>query len=490
MTEPNPVFMAGQAAQGAHDIVICGAAVIDGTGAPRFTADVLVAQGRISGVVPAGTGRAKSVLNARGLVLCPGFIDAHTHDDQLVLCSTEPHPKLLQGVCTVVTGNCGISLAPLVTSAPPAPLDLLGSNAYCFASFADYAAALDKARPQLNVVPLLGHISLRVKHVANLDRTANAQEVAAMKAEAVHALQYGAFGLSTGVYYPPARAASTQELLDVCGVLAGRNAVLAMHLRDEGDNIDAALKEALDVGRASQARLVLSHHKVVGLHNQGHTRQTLQTIEQAAQQQSVCMDCYPYEASSTMLDAAKAARTGRVLISWSAPYPEHSGKSLQSMADHWGLSLFEAAQRLMPGGAIYFGMAAEDVERVLLHPLTMIGSDGLPHDTRPHPRLWGTFPRVLGHYCRDKNLMPLEMAIYKMTGLPAARFGLRQRGTVAVGHAADLVLFDPLTICDRATYEQPTQPPAGIEAVLVNGQLAVWRSAHMPGVQAGQRLVP
>ena len=311
-----------------------------------------------------------------------------------------------------------------------------------------------------------------------------------MKAEAVHALQYGAFGLSTGVYYPPARAASTQELLDVCGVLAGRNAVLAMHLRDEGDNIDAALKEALDVGRASQARLVLSHHKVVGLHNQGHTRQTLQTIEQAAQQQSVCMDCYPYEASSTMLDAAKAARTGRVLISWSAPYPEHSGKSLQSMADHWGLSLFEAAQRLMPGGAIYFGMAAEDVERVLRHPLTMIGSDGLPHDTRPHPRLWGTFPRVLGHYCRDKNLIPLEMAIYKMTGLPAARFGLRQRGTVAVGHAADLVLFDPLTICDRATYEQPTQPPAGIEAVLVNGQLAVWRSAHMPGVQAGQRLVP
>ncbi|MBC7609960.1 MAG: D-aminoacylase [Polaromonas sp.] len=473
-----------------HDTAIRGATVIDGTGARRFTADVLVAQGRISGIVPPGSGRARSIIDAHGLVLCPGFIDAHTHDDQLVLHPVEPHPKLLQGVCTVVTGNCGISLAPLLTQRPPAPLDLLGADAYRYDTFASYAAAIDEARPHVNVVPLLGHISLRVKHVANLERTANPGEVAAMQAEVLQALQAGAFGLSTGVYYPPARAASKQELLDVCGVLKGRNALLAMHLRDEGDNIDAALKEALDVGRASQATLVLSHHKVVGLHNQGHTRHTLKAIEQAAQQQSVCMDCYPYEASSTMLDAAKAARTGRVLISWSAPHPEYSGKSLRSIADAWGVSLLEAAQRLMPGGAIYFGMAAEDVERVLRHPLTMIGSDGLPHDARPHPRLWGTFARVLGHYSRDKNLMPLELAVHKMTGLTAARFGLKQRGTLAVGQAADLVLFDPLTIRDSATYEQPIQPPAGIQAVLVNGQLAVWRGAHVPGGRAGQRLIP
>ena len=473
-----------------HDTAIRGATVIDGTGAQRFTADVLVAQGHVSGIVPAGSGHARREINAQGLMLCPGFIDAHTHDDQLVLCPIEPHPKLLQGVCTVVTGNCGISLAPLVTRTPPAPLDLLGPDAYRYATFTAYAAALDEARLQVNVAPLLGHSTLRVKHVANLDRAANPGEVAAMQAEVLQAMQAGAFGLSTGVYYPPARAASTQELMDVCSVLKGRNALLAMHLRDEGDNIDAALKEALDVGRASQARLVLSHHKVVGLHNQGHTRHTLQAVEQAAQEQSVCMDCYPYEASSTMLDPAKAARTGRVLISWSAPYPEHNGKSLQSIADHWGISLLDAAQRLMPGGAIYFGMATEDVERVLRHPLTMIGSDGLPHDALPHPRLWGTFPRVLGYYSRDKNLMPLELAVHKMTGLPAARFGLKQRGTVAVGQAADLVLFDPLTIRDNATYEQPTLPPAGIEAVLVNGQLSVWRGAHVPSVRAGERLLP
>lgn len=496
MTTPRPAIGAMRAIQttnaatGLHDTVIRGASVIDGTGSPRFLADVQVAQGRISGIVPAGRGHARRVIDAHGLALCPGFIDAHTHDDQLVLCSTEPHPKLLQGVCTVVTGNCGISLAPLVTQHPPAPLDLLGADAYRYDTFAAYAAALDDARPHVNVVPLLGHISLRVKHVASLERTANPGEVAAMQAEVLQALQAGAFGLSTGVYYPPARAASTQELLDVCGVLKGRNALLAMHLRDEGDNIDAALKEALDVGRASQARLVLSHHKVVGLHNQGHTRHTLKAIEQAAQQQSVCLDCYPYEASSTMLDAVKAARTGRVLISWSAPHPEYNGQSLQSIADTWGVSLLDAAQRLMPGGAIYFGMAAEDVERVLRHPLTMIGSDGLPHDARPHPRLWGTFPRVLGHYSRDKSLMSLEVAVHKMTGLPAARFGLKQRGTLAVGHAADLVLFDPLTIRDSATYEQPTQPPAGIEAVLVNGQLSVWRGKHVPGVRAGRRLLP
>ena len=482
-----------QTAPGRQDVLIRGASVIDGTGAARFMADIQVAQGVITAILPAGTAyfdHASHTIDAQGLVLCPGFIDAHTHDDQLVLDGALPHPKLLQGVCSVVTGNCGISLAPLVTLAPPAPLDLLGMQAYRYPSFAGYAAALDSARPQVNVAPLIGHISLRVKHVADLSRTAHPGEIAAMQAEVLEALEAGAFGLSTGVYYPPARAASTQELLDVCSVLKGRDAVLAMHLRDEGDNIDAALKEALDVGLASQARLVLSHHKVVGLHNQGHTRHTLRAIEQAAHHQAVCMDCYPYEASSTMLEPAKAARTGRVLISWSTPYPEHSGKSLQRIADDWGLGLLEAAQRLMPGGAIYFGMAAEDVERVLRHPLTMIGSDGLPHDTRPHPRLWGTFPRVLGHYCRDKNLMSLELAVHKMTGLPAARFGLRRRGTLAVGQAADLVLFDPLAITDKATYEQPSLPPVGIEAVIVNGQLAVWRGAHVPGVQAGVRLVP
>lgn len=469
--------------------VIRGADVIDGTGSARFSADVVVADGLISKITPPGQGKARDVVDATGLVLCPGFIDTHTHDDRLLLQPRQPHPKLTQGVCTVVTGNCGISLAPLVTTTPPAPLDLLGADAFVYKTFREYLAALDDSQPCINVVPLIGHITLRVRHVTDLHRTATAAEISAMASELIQALDAGAFGLSTGVYYPPAKAASTDELLGVCAALKGRGAMLAMHLRDEGDNIDAALKEALDVGAASEANLVISHHKVVGPQNHGRTRHTLQAIEQAALAQSVCLDCYPYEASSTMLNAEKASHTQEVLITWSQPHPEYSGKSLKSIAQVWGLSLLEAAQRLMPGGAIYFAMAAQDVERVLQHPLTMIGSDGLPHDRRPHPRLWGTFPRVLGHYSRDRKLLSLETAIHKMTGLPAKRFGLAGRGIIATGHHADLVLLDPAQVRDNASYEAPERPCTGIHAVYVNGQLAMWRGEQLAS-HAGRRLIP
>lgn len=469
--------------------VIRGADVIDGTGTARFSADVVIADGLVRALVPPSQGLAPEVVEAHGLVLCPGFIDTHTHDDQLLLLPKYPHPKLTQGVCTVITGNCGISLAPLITHAPPAPLDLLGADAFVHGSFRGYLSALDILQPCINVVPLIGHTTLRVRLVSDLNRAATVTEMGAMADEISQALDAGAFGLSTGVYYPPAKAATTEELLAVCAALKGRHAMLAMHLRDEGDNIDAALKEALDVGAASEANLVISHHKVVGPQNHGHTRHTLRAIEEAALNQSVCLDCYPYEASSTMLNAEKASRTKEVLITWSQPHPECSGKSLNSIALDWGVSLHEATERLMPGGAIYFAMAAQDVERVLQHPLTMIGSDGLPHDHRPHPRLWGTFPRVLGHYSRDKKLFSLESAIHKMTGLPAQRFGLKGRGVIAVGNHADLVLLDPNKVRDNASYEMPEQPSTGIHAVYVNGHLALWRGQQMFS-HAGRRLIP
>jgi N-acyl-D-amino-acid deacylase len=478
-----------RAGPGQAGLVIRGGDVIDGTGKLRYAADVVVQGGLISAVVPRGGATARRVIDARGLVVCPGFIDSHSHDDQLVLEPRARQPKLAQGVCTVVTGNCGISLAPLLHSNPPPPLDLLGPGTGRYGTFAAYIAALDAAPPGINVVPLVGHTSIRVNQVDDLERTATADEIAAMHAEVAKALDAGAFGLSTGVYYPPARAASTAELMGVCAALRGRNAVLAMHIRDEGDNVDAAIQEALDVGGQCGANLVLSHHKVVGRHNQGRTVQTLGLVDAAARSQSVCMDCYPYEASSTMLSAAKAAQTGNVLISWSQPHPEQAGRTLKSIAGSWDMSLLDAAQRLMPGGAIYFSMAGEDVDRVLQHPLTMIGSDGLPHDARPHPRLWGTFPRVLGHYSRDRGLFPLETAVHKMTGLPARRFGLRGRGVIAPGNAADLVIFDAREIRDNATYGQPDNAPTGIVAVLVNGQLAMWQGEPTQ-VSAGRRLRP
>lgn len=469
-------------------LVIRGGQLIDGTGGPRRQADVLVSDGTIRAVVPPGTGCAAQVIDARGLVVCPGFIDTHSHDDLLALQAVVPHPKLVQGVTTVVTGNCGISLAPLLCDQPPAPLDLLGKDVFRYDSFEDYLAALDEARPSLNVVPLIGHTTLRIRHVGDLGRPATDVEIGRMRDEVSKALDAGAFGMSTGVYYPPARAATTDELIGVCAALRGRRSVLAMHIRDEGDHIDASVEEALRVGAASQAHLVFSHHKVVGPRNHGRTRQTLRTIEEAARLQSVCLDCYPYEASSTMLCPDRAAQVENVLITWSKTHPEHSGRRLNDIAAAWGVGLREAAQRLVPGGAIYFALAADDVERVLAHPLVMIGSDGLPHDRHPHPRLWGTYPRVLGHYSRDRGLMSLETAVHKMTGLPAQRFGLADRGIVAEGRAADLVVFDPAQVRDNASYDDPAQAPSGIHAVLVNGRLAFSQGEHLD-VHAGRRLV-
>ena len=471
--------------------VFRGVEVIDGTDRPRFQADVVVEQGRIAAVCEPGAARngGGESIDAAGLVLCPGFIDTHAHDDLLVLEHPAPHPKLSQGVCTVVTGNCGLSLAPLVTERAPAPLDIFPPGVLRHAHFGSYLAELDDARPAVNVVPLVGHTSLRIRHVADLKRAATPEETAAMRADVEASLQAGAFGLSTGVYYPPARAATTAELVQVSEPLKARRGVLAMHIRDEGAFIDAAIDEALQVGAASGAQLVLSHHKVVLQENHGHTRQTLRRLEGAAREQAVCIDCYPYDASSTMLDPERAARVQEVLVTWSHAHPAQGGRRLRDIAADWGVDLKQAAERLLPGGAIYFTMAAEDVERVLAHPLTMIGSDGLPHDTHPHPRLWGSFPRVLGHYVRERGLLPLERAVHKMTGLPARRFGLHDRGTISPGRAADLVLLDPATVRDTATYERPQSVAAGIALVMVNGRIAVRGGEHLD-LHAGRRLRP
>ncbi len=471
--------------------VFRGAEVIDGTDRPRFQADVVVEKGRIAevcqpGAAAAGAGES---IAAEGLVLCPGFIDTHSHDDLLVLEHPAPHPKLSQGVCTVVTGNCGLSLAPLVTDRAPAPLDIFPAGVWRHAHFGSYLAELDATQPAVNVVPLVGHTSLRIRHVADLQRAATPREVAAMRADVEASLQAGAFGLSTGVYYPPARAATTAELVQVSEPLKARRGVLAMHIRDEGARIDAAIEEALQVGAASGAQLVLSHHKVVLPQNHGRTRQTLRTLEDAARTQAVCLDCYPYDASSTMLDPERAALVKDVLVTWSHAHPVMGGRRLQDIAADWGVDLKQAAERLLPGGAIYFTMAAEDVERVLAHPLAMIGSDGLPHDQHPHPRLWGSFPRVLGHYVRERGLLPLERAVHKMTGLPARRFGLHDRGTIAPGQAADLVLLDPATVRDTASYERPQSVAAGIALVMVNGRVAVRGGEHLD-LHAGRRLRP
>jgi len=473
------------------DILIQGGDLIDGTGAPRRRADVGIREGTVVAVGDLQTQAAHRRIDAQGLIVAPGFIDCHTHDDLLLLQHPAAHPKLLQGVTTVVSGNCGVSLAPMAPGAPPSLLGATVDNAADplrrHPTMAAYMADLLAAQPAVNAAVLVGHTTLRQHAMDDLDRAATAAETARMQAALQEALDAGAIGLSTGVYYPQARAATTQELIDVAEPLRDGAGLITMHIRDEGDAIDDALREALAVGRAVNAPLVLSHHKLIGSANHGGSVRTLALVEQAARSQSVCMDCYPYVASSTMLLPARVAVSSDVRITWSSAEPEAAGRSLFTMAAERGVDPTTLASQLVPGGAIYFAMSDEDVDRILAHPLVMIGSDGLPHDPVPHPRLWGTFPRVLGHYVRQRRLLALETAIHKMTGLTARRFGLAARGELRVGAAADVTVFDAEHVLDGATFDVPIAAPTGIRWVLVNGRIAV-EDGRQADDRAGQVL--
>ncbi len=474
------------------DLIIRNASVIDGSKAPRFHADIAIRADKIAAVGKLDGAGADSELDASGLVAAPGFIDAHTHDDRLLLSAPEMTPKLSQGVTTVVVGNCGISLAPLEWSsargAMPPPLDLLDDGTWFrFPSFAAYLAELRSCPAAINAACLVGHSTLRIQTMDELERPANSKEIARMQELARAALQAGAVGISTGTYYPPAAAAPTQELIEVCRPLREHGGVFVTHMRDESEHVIDSLDETFLIGRTLGVPVVISHHKVAGIANFGRSKETLAHIARHLPQQPIGLDCYPYAASSTVLSADRLKSALRVLVTWSKPHPEFAGMELSTVAQRMGVSAEAAAQRLLPAGAIYFSMQEDDVRRILSFEETMIGSDGLPHDAFPHPRLWGTFPRVLGHYTREVGLFDLETAVHKMTGLPAAKFGLAGRGLLQPGFYADIVLFDAQQIQDRATFEQPRQNAAGVRDVFVNGRCA-WNHAGATGARSGHVL--
>ena len=460
-----------------HDTVLRNAQIFDGSGAAPWIGDIAMQGERIAAVekpavIPPGA--AEEDVDAAGLAIAPGFIDAHTHDDRIVLDAPDMTPKISQGVTTVVTGNCGISLAPVIFSNdPPAPMNLLGGReVYEFPSFKAYAAAIRKVVPAVNVASLVGHSALRLAVMPDISRKASPQEIEAMCIHVNEAMDHGATGFSTGLFYPTNSAADEDEVGLIARQFAKRGGIYATHMRDEFDHVLDSIDETMRTAAVAGIPVVISHHKCAGPANWGRTRETLPRLEQAARQQPVNLDVYPYAAGSTNLRLDLVTDDYPIRISWSKPHPEMTGRELSSIAKQWNCSLREAAKKLDPAGAIYFQMNEDDVRRVMSSPLAMIGSDGLPHDVHPHPRLWGTFPRVLGHYSRELKLFPMETAIRKMTGLPAKVFGLKDRGTLSPGAFADLVLFDPRTIVDRATYDTPTEFSVGIERVYVNGKLS------------------
>jgi N-acyl-D-amino-acid deacylase len=471
------------------DLIIRGGTVIDGTKAPRYRADVAVKDGRIAAMGDLIGYTATQTVDAAGRIVAPGFIDSHTHDDMAVISTPDMSFKVSQGVTTIVGGNCGISAAPLRRDMDlPMPLSLLEAPAEeRFTRFADYLGAL-RARPSsVNVAAMVGHSTLRVVTMADLNRPANEAEITRMRELVEEAMQAGAIGMSTGTFYPPATAASTEEIIEVGRPLTARKALYVTHMRDEGDQVMDSLDETFRIGRALDIPVVVSHHKVQNRQNFGRSAVTLPFIAESMKHQCISLDCYPYNAGSTMIRTDRGMMDGRVLIASSVPHPEMAGRDLDDIAAEWGLAKDEAAKRLQPGSAIYFMMDEDDVQRIMAFGDTMIGSDGIPVGDKPHPRLWGTFPRVLGHYSRDVGLFPLETAVWKMTGLTARNFGLAGRGTLKPGHHADIVIFDAATIRDAATYESPTLPAEGIDAVIVNGTVT-WRQGTHSGARGGQVL--
>ena len=460
-----------------YNTVVRNAQIFDGSGSQSWIGDIALEGERIAAiekadVIPVGVGAEE--IDATGFAVAPGFIDAHTHDDRIVLDAPDMTPKISQGVTTVIVGNCGISLAPVTFSQdPPAPMNLLGGReAYQFATFAAYAAAIRKIVPAVNVASLIGHSALRLAVMEDITQKANSKQMEAMLSHVDEAMHHGATGFSTGLFYPTNSAADEDEVSIVARQFARQGGMYATHMRDEFNHVLDSIDETMRTAANAKIPVVISHHKCAGPANWGRTRETLPRLEQAAKLQTVNLDVYPYIAGSTNLRLDQVSDEFPIRISWSKPHPEMTGRELKSIAAEWNCSLHEAAKRLDPAGAIYFLMNEDDVRRVMSSPLAMIGSDGLPHDVHPHPRLWGTFPRVLGHYARELKLFSMEVAIRKMTGLPAKVFGLKSRGTLTPGAFADVVVFNPRTVIDRATYDSPKEFSDGIERVYVNGKLS------------------
>ena len=474
------------------DLLIRNASIVDGTGAPRYAGDIGIRGDRIARIGDLAEARGALEIDLGGRIAAPGFIDAHTHDDRLMLSRPDMAPKVSQGITTVVAGNCGISLAPMPRPVPQPvtpPLNLLDEEGgwFRFPTFASYIAKLREQPPATNCALLVGHTTLRVATMADLDQAATPAQIATMRALVQEAMEAGAVGVSTGLFYEPSVAAPTEEVIEVCRPLGAFHGVYCTHMRDEADRVIDSLEETFRIGREVGVPVVISHLKVVGPANHGRSQEALSFIEKNMANQPICIDCYPYTAGSTILSADRAASSSRVIVSWSKPLPQYAGQDLDTIAATMGVDQDTAIQRLSPAGGIYFRLNEADVQTILRHDQVMIGSDGLPHDASPHPRLWGSFPRVLGHYGRLLGLFPLETAIYKMTGLTAKNFGLKDRGVLREGAFADLTLFDADTIDSAATYENPIAPARGIDTVIVNGA-PVWRGGRSTGARPGRVL--
>jgi N-acyl-D-amino-acid deacylase len=511
-------------------LLIKNGTVIDGSGSVRKQADVAIAGDTIAAVAPQLPEHAERIIDATALVVAPGFIDIHSHSDFFYEQCPSAESKIRQGVTTEVVGMCSFSPAPCTLESRhqvEAAAHSLGATLEVrWSTFNEYLNALEQARPCVNIVHFVGHGPIRYAAMGAEKREPSAAELENMKSLLAEAMGAGAFGLSSGLVYAPSAFAKTDELIALCGSMSRRGGQYFTHMRGEADTLLESILEAVRISEQADVTLQIAHLKSQGRENWPLFDRALELIE-AARQRGVraSADVYPYAASSTFMTAllpewvhdggiakflqrisdpvirarilAENSRPGdrwettHGAIGWdeimiaTCPSPEAEGSSLADLAARRRKPAADAMLDLLVehDGAVsvvLFTQAEHNVQKALKQPYVMIGSDSLglsggpgPHTGRPHPRMYGTFPRVLGKYVRDARLFSHEDAIAKMTGMPAAKLDLRLRGLVREGYFADLALFDPETVCDQATFEDPHRYPSGIPYVIVNGNVAV-----------------
>lgn len=524
------------------DLKIEGATMIDGTGAAAVRADVGISGDRIAAVGDLSQEPAGAMVRAPGLILAPGFIDMHSHSDWRLWANRRAESKVRQGVTTEVVGNCGFSPAPVsdefAEEMPGFALYLSKEMDFSWRSLGQYLRRYDDGGVALNVIQLVGHGTLRLAAMGFARREPTAREAAAMERLAEEAMRDGAWGLSTGLIYAPGSYARTEEIIALARRVSAAGGFYASHIRGEGATLLSAVAEAIRVGREGGCPVQVSHIKAAGRPNWGRVRDALALIDGArAEGVDVMGDVYPYVASSTTLRTLlpdwvleggidemlkrladpgirrrirqdlqgdgetllRGLEWGDIMVAYAPSRPDAEGRRLSQIAEAWSLDPLDAACDLIvaergKGYMILFQLDEGDLRRALAHPHVMVGSDGSSLATtgelaagKPHPRSYGTFPRVLARYVREAPLLPLEQAIHKMTGLPARRLGLADRGLIRVGGKADLVAFDPATVADTATFEDPHRYPTGIPHVWVNGQQVI-RSGEHTGALPGRVL--
>jgi|CXWL01.1.fsa_nt_gi N-acyl-D-amino-acid deacylase len=472
-----------------YDLIIRNGNIVDGTGSPGRAGDIAISGDRIE-AVGAVTGTAAHEVDARGMAVAPGFIDVHAHDDGAVIRDPRVDFKIMQGVTTDVVGNCGAGVAPAnaaFRAAYPANFSgILGEMDLPWSTTAEYFAAVDEARPACNVAAYVPQGVVRYSVVGAEKREPTASELTEMRRLVEEAMLAGAIGLSTGLVYVPGAYTKTAEIIELAKVSAKYGGIYTSHIRNEGLQVMEAVAEAIEIGETAGCPVQISHHKAAGPGANGLTKQTLPFIREArARGVDVSIDVYPYIASSSSLAAmfrigrdATFEQVDAIVASVKYNKEKYEGKYIRDIAAELDLPIGDAVRKILADeentpSVIMFIMDEADVRMVVEDDHCMIGSDGLPTEGKPHPRLYGTMPRVIQRYVREEGVLTLEEAVRKMTSLPAKKHRLGKRGVLQTGWIADLVVFDPETIEDVATYADPRQYPAGIESVVVNGQLAV-----------------